>query len=59
MVFSLGKGSLRMQKMRIFMRIYQLDSIGKKTQCEINMLIYNDILFFFISSIFGASILIK
>lgn len=46
MVFSLGKGILRMQKMRIFMRIYQWDSIGKKTQCEINMLIYNDILFF-------------
>ena len=59
MVFSLGKGILRMKKMRIFMRIYQWDSIGKKTQCEINMLIYNDILFFFISSIFGASILIK
>lgn len=28
-------------------------------QCEINMLIYKDILIFFISSIFGASILIK
>lgn len=59
MVFSLGKGILRMQKMRIFMRIYQWGSIDKKTQHEINVLIYMGILIFFISSIFGASILIK